>query len=180
MAGCATKPAAGEPWICNDYRSTRNCIGGPYLPGGHHGIDFGADAGTEVISATHGTVVSMRPDPCSGHEIRVLTDMVGRHGEVEGKVYAVYAHAKPLDGLTVSQVLKPGDPIGKVIPLLGTPCYMSREHVHYELRVNNVRGQDIDPHPYWADGPGKPTCFRRGVAIPAGKAVAPVRCKTIR
>jgi hypothetical protein len=175
LGGCAVR---GDPWICNDYRSAYNCIGGPYLPGGHQGIDFGADAGTEVISATYGTIVSMRSDQCSGFEIRVATDLIGRHGEIEGKVFAIYAHAKPLEGLAVSQAVKPGDPIGKVIPLLGTRCYASREHVHYELRVNNVRELHINPHHYWVDGPNKPTCFKAGSMIPVGKTVAPVRCKT--
>lgn len=174
LGGCA---ARGDPWICSDYRSTRNCVGGPYLQEGHIGIDFGADAGTEVISATYGTIISMQTNDCSGFEITVETDMVGRHGESEGKVFAVYAHAKPLESLKVKQKVKPGDPIGRVIPLLGTSCYASREHLHYELRVYNVRALHINPHQYWVDGSDKPTCFEDGAVIPAGKAVAPVRCK---
>jgi murein DD-endopeptidase MepM/ murein hydrolase activator NlpD len=111
---------------------------------------------------------------------QLLTDMIGRHGELEGSVYAVYVHAKPIDGLTVSQKVKPGDPIARIIPLLHTRCYDSREHVHYELRVNNVRGRDINPHQFWVDGPGKVTCFKEGIVVPPGKTVAPVRCRTNR
>jgi murein DD-endopeptidase MepM/ murein hydrolase activator NlpD len=119
----------------------------------------------------------MRSDPCAGYQIVVATDMVGRHEESEGNVYAVYAHAKPLDGLTVSQKLKPGDPIARIIPLLNTKCYMSREHVHYELRVKNKVGRDINPHQFWADGPGKVSCFKEGMLVPPGKTVAPIRCR---
>jgi len=173
-SGCATR---SDPWICSDYRSTRNCIGGQYLPGGHHGIDFGVDAGTEVISATYGRVARLRTDKCVGYQIEVETDMVGRSGEVEGRVFAIYAHAKPIDGLAKSQEIKPGDPIAHVIPLLGTSCYGSREHVHYELRVKNDASLDIDPHQFWVDGPSKVTCFKAGAIIPPGKAVAPVQCQ---
>ncbi len=36
---------------------------------------------------------------------------------------------------------------------------------------------DINPHQFWADGPGKVTCFKEGMIVPPGKAVAPVRCR---
>ncbi|MDB5815064.1 MAG: hypothetical protein JWN23_2181 [Rhodocyclales bacterium] len=172
LVGCATR---GDPWICNDYLSSTNCVGGAYLPGGHRGIDFGADAGTEVISATYGTVVRINPNPCSGYDIFVATDMVGRYKDVVRPVYVAYAHFKPI--VIVSQKVKPGDLLGHIIPLLHTSCYGSREHVHYELRVNNEPGHDIDPHQFWADGPGKVTCFREGMVVPPGKAVAPIRCR---
>ncbi|MFN9708702.1 MAG: hypothetical protein ACK53K_02855 [Burkholderiales bacterium] len=93
------------------------------------------------------------------------------------QVFAIYAHVKPLDSLKVSQVVKPGDPIGKVIPILGTPCYNSKEHVYYELRINNIRGLHINPHQYWVDDPNRPTCFKARAAVPAGKAVARLKCQ---
>lgn len=173
LAGCAS---TGAPMICSDYLSTRNCIGGRYLEGGHHGIDFRADPGTEVISATRGTVTRLQTDPCYGYSITVATDLVSRMDGVDEPVYAVYAHAKPIDGLKVSRKLNPGEPIGRVIPLLGTTCYGSREHVHYELRVRNAASRHIDPHQFWADGPGRVSCFKPGTEVPSGRAVAPVRC----
>jgi len=36
--------------------------------------------------------------------------------------------------------------------------------------------KDIDPHEFWADGPRRVTCFRPGMTVPPGKAVAPLRC----
>ena len=177
-----SKAKRGDPWICNDYHSHVNCTGGRYLeragPDGHRGIDFGADAGTEVLSATHGTVVKKTFDPCPGHGVVVLTDMRGSSGMFhDGEVFAFYAHVEGLPELAPGQEVRPGQVIGHVIPLRKTECYASRTHAHYELRVTQRYGMDIDPHPFWADGPGKVTCYREGMAVPAGKAVAPIRCR---
>jgi murein DD-endopeptidase MepM/ murein hydrolase activator NlpD len=176
-----SKKKRGDPWICNDYHSHVNCTGGRYLeragPEGHRGMDFGADAGTEVLSATYGTVLKKTFDPCPGHGIIVATDLKGTKGMLHGvQVYAFYAHVEALPTLELGQKLRPGQVIGRVIPLRKTECYASREHVHYELRVGRQDGFDIDPNGYWADGPGKPTCYREGM-VPPGKTAAPIRCR---
>lgn len=49
--------------LCSDYQSRRNCIGKNRAV--HNGIDFGGVAGTEVISATYGTVVERNFDECT-------------------------------------------------------------------------------------------------------------------
>ena len=180
-----SKKKRGDPWICNDYHSKKNCVGGRYLeragPEGHRGIDFGADAGTEVISATHGRVFKKTYDKCAGHGIIVVTDLRATKGLMhDGEVFAFYAHAEGLPDLSPGQAVRPGQVIGHVIPLRKTECYASREHVHYELRVGQKYGDDIDPNAFWLDGPGKPTCYREGLDVPAGKTVAPVRCRGVR
>ena len=161
--------------ICSDYQSTVNCMSGN-RGDFHTGIDFRGRAGSEVISATHGTVVARTFSECAGHGIRIRTDIIARHEDVEGPVFASYVHTEALESLKISQKARPGDVIGKIIPLRRTPCYGSTEHVHYELRVGNAAKRHINPHQFWADGPGKVTCFREGVSVPPGKATAPLRC----
>ena len=173
----ALLPAAGTAFgqdLCSDYLSTRNCVFKRRAL--HHGIDFGGVAGTEVISATYGTFVRRNFDECSGHGITVKTDFKARHGDTEAPVYVRYAHVEAYPALKPGQLLKPGDPLGTTIPLRRTPCHGSREHVHYELRVNADPQRHIDPHAYWVDGEGKVTCYKDGMNVPPGKAVAPIRC----
>src|SRR5262249_3072078 len=137
---------------------------------------FGGPEGSEAISATYGTVVRRNFDECSGHGLTVKTDFTAKHEDVEGPVYVRYAHVEGYDDMQPGKVLKPGDPIGKLIPLRHTPCHGSRTPVHYELRVLGNNKRHIDPHAYWADGPGKVTCYADGMTVPPGKAVAPRRC----
>jgi murein DD-endopeptidase MepM/ murein hydrolase activator NlpD len=160
--------------LCSDYLSRSNCIhkNRPV----HHGIDFGGVAGTEVISATYGTFVRRNFDECSGHGITVKTDFSARQGDAEGPVYVRYAHVEAYPALKPGQQLKPGDPLGTTIPLRHTVCHGSREHVHYELRVDADPKRHINPHAFWADGDGKVTCYKTGMTVPPGKAVAPIRC----
>jgi murein DD-endopeptidase MepM/ murein hydrolase activator NlpD len=171
----AESAAAESARICSDYKSVINCAG--KRRDIHDGADFRGDAGTEVISATHGTFVRRSFHECPGHGFFIRTDIVARHGDVEGPVYAAYWHAEALPHLKPGDVVKPGDPIGTIIPLRGTRCYSSAEHVHYELRVRDNARRHIDPHPFWVDGPGRPGCYRPGMTVPPGKAVAPLRCE---
>ena len=170
----ATPAYAADRLICSDFRSRINCIGKKRDL--HHGIDFGAPAGTEVIAATHGTFQRRTFHECPGHGLRVQTEMKGRAGDFEGRIVAVYAHAEALPQWKTGDEVKPGDVLGRVIPLRKTRCYGSREHVHYELQVGGFSDRAIDPHAYWAGGFRKPGCFKDGMAVPAGKAVAPLRC----
>jgi len=160
--------------LCSDYLSRINCVGKKRPV--HHGIDFGGVAGTEVISATYGTFVRRNFDECSGPGITVRTDFAASDGSGEGPVFVRYAHVEPYPSLKEGQKLKPGDPLGTTIPLRHTRCHDSREHVHYELRIQADRDRHINPHAFWADGDGKVTCYAESMAVPPGKAVAPIRC----
>lgn len=161
--------------LCSDYLSTRNCVQKKRAI--HRGIDFGGVAGTEVISATYGTVTARSFDECSGHGLAVRTDFRATHDGTEGPVFVRYAHVEGYPHVVPGLQLKPGDPLGTTIPLRHTRCYGSREHVHYELRVLGHPERNINPHAYWAEGEGKVTCYREGMLVPPGKAVAPIRCK---
>ena len=169
-AGCASSPAG----LCSDYQSVINCAGQRRPI--HDGIDFRGAAGTEVISATHGTFVRRSYHECPGHGFFIRTDIVARHGDVEGPVYAAYWHAEALPHLKPGDKVSPGDPVGKIIPLRGTSCYASAEHVHYELRVRDNAQRHIDPHQFWVDGSGRVTCYTAGMTVARGKTVAPMRC----
>ena len=160
--------------LCSGYLSTKNCINQRRPV--HHGMDFGGVAGTEVISATYGTVVRRNFDECSGHGLTVKTDFLAPDGGVEKPVFVRYAHVEGYPNVQPGLNLKPGDPLGTTIPLRHTKCHGSREHVHYELRIEADANRHIDPNPFWADGPGKVTCYQDGMTVPPGKAVAPIRC----
>jgi murein DD-endopeptidase MepM/ murein hydrolase activator NlpD len=170
-----TAGTAAAQDLCSDYLSRTNCINrGREI---HDGIDFGGVKGTEVISATYGTVEKRNFDECSGHGLTVKTDFRATHEDKEGPVFVRYAHVEGYTHVVPALKLKPGDPIGTTIPLRHTKCHSSREHVHYELRVFGNPRRHINPHAYWADGDGKVTCYRDGMTVPPGKAVAPIRCK---
>jgi murein DD-endopeptidase MepM/ murein hydrolase activator NlpD len=162
--------------ICSDYRSAWGCLSNT-RGDTHTGIDFRARAGTEVISATHGTVTARTFSECAGHGVVIRTDIIARHEDVEGQIFANYIHVEAIEDLKIAQKVKPGDVIGRVIPLRRTLCYGTVEHVHYELRVRNQAKRHVNPHQFWADGPGNVTCFREGVSVPPGRATAPLRCR---
>jgi murein DD-endopeptidase MepM/ murein hydrolase activator NlpD len=169
----AAAPAAAQD-LCSDYQSRINCVGKKRPV--HNGIDFGGVAGTEVISATHGTFVRRNFDECSGHGITVKTDFSASDASGEGPVFVRYAHVEAYPQIRAGQRLKPGDPLGTTIPLRKTKCHGSREHVHYELRIAADPKRHLNPHAYWADGANKVTCYRDGMTVPPDKAVVPIRC----
>lgn len=108
-------------------------------------------------------------DLCSNYQSRI--NCVGKK-----RPYVRYAHVEAYPNYKSGRQLSPGDPLGTTIPLRRTPCHASREHVHYELRIDADPKRHIDPHAYWADGPAKVTCYRNGMTVPPGKAVALIRC----
>jgi murein DD-endopeptidase MepM/ murein hydrolase activator NlpD len=166
--------AASAQDLCSDYLSHTNCVykSRPI----HHGIDFGGVAGTEVISATYGTFVRRNFDECSGHGLTVRTDFAASDASGEGPVFVRYAHVEAYPSLKTGQKVKQGDALGTTIPLRNTRCHGSREHVHYELRIQADPNRHINPHAFWADGESKVTCYAEGTTVPPGKAVAPIRC----
>ena len=176
-----TVPPGSGLALVNDYLAVNGGYGRPADTGRtirHHGIDFAARPGTPVISASFGEIAWMQANRCSGYDIVIKTTIrvpQGNRGR-RAPIYAIYSHAKPLANLSVGDRVRPGDELGRVIPLLGTPCYASKPHVHFELRVDNRRALHTNPHRFWADGPGAVTCFRAGREVPADKIVAPLRC----
>jgi murein DD-endopeptidase MepM/ murein hydrolase activator NlpD len=173
---------AGGLNLASDYSS-------PFGPGGkprgkhgaHDGLDFAAPAGTEVVSASFGKVLTIHNDRQAG-----LTILV----EVPGTDYSVlYAHLSAA-GLGVDEFLtktadvrkfqevKPGDRIGEI----GDSRRLGRastDHVHLSVRVSRGdRADHTNPHRFWYDGPGKVTCFEpdREYSNKNFGLVAPLRC----
>jgi hypothetical protein len=164
--------------LCNDFGSVYNCIGGNYISGmTHRGLDFGAPTGTKVVSSTYGMVTRSFSSECSGYEVHVSTDLQEinpKTGKLEF-LNAAYAHAKAVDGIRVGTNVKPGDVISEIIPILGTKCYGSTEHVHFQLYFNSL-SNFVDPHKYWENGPKLVTCYRKGMKVQKDKIVAPLLC----
>ena len=46
---------------------------------------------------------------------------------------------------------------------------------HVRFLKDGKRG--VNPHLYWADGPGQVTCFRKGESYPKGAITYPLPCK---
>ena len=184
--------AAGKKgvWMCSGYHSTKTPAGEPYItlyPVGsghvwvhrHLGIDFCGPVGTPVISSTHGKVVWTGSENCGGGII-VETDL-GRRGK---PIYAVYWHMNPAAGL-LGRKLGPGDVIGAIQDpkkiAWWKKCVGPVPHVHYALRTTlGPSLAYLNPNRYWAGGAGKFTCFRAKSRVPAGRAVAPVKCWGVR
>lgn len=152
--------------LASDYLSIRGPDGQPRgKHGAHDGVDFAAPAGTEVISASYGKVLTIHNDKQAG-----LTILV----EVPGTDYTiVYAHlsAAGLGGAEFHtktsdvrkfQEVKPGDRIG----VIGDSRRLSRvstDHVHLSVRVSRgYRADHVNPHQFWYGEPGKVKCFEPG------------------
>jgi beta-lactamase regulating signal transducer with metallopeptidase domain len=104
----------------------------PLRPNGHHGIDFVARAGTPVMAAADGEVVSSTDLDAGGAKYGKTIQVAHAGGLV-----SVYAH---LDRRQVSR----GDVVraGQVIGLSGATGKVTGPHLHFEIRQG---AQTIDP-----------------------------------
>ncbi|WP_245554310.1 M23 family metallopeptidase [Nocardia takedensis] len=147
----------------------------------HHGADFAAPLGAEIVSATSGTVVAAGPADGFGNWIVVDTrsDATGS-GTVA--VSAVYGHMRE-GGIKVriGQSVTAGTPIAEV----GDAGQSSGPHLHFEIvpggRLSG--GAAIDPIPWLTEhagprpdtsaGPGAPALVAH--ASDTGPALGPAR-----
>lgn len=97
----------------------------------HKGIDFSAEAGTEIYSFADGTVLEAGFDASQGNYL--LID----HGN---GLQSLYAHCSEL-------YVQAGEPVekGAVIASVGSSGYATGSFLHFELRKD---GTPIDPKPY--------------------------------
>jgi len=96
----------------------------------HHGVDFAADAGTPVVAAADGRVISAGWDGPLGKAVRV------RHGN---GIETLYGHLRGFargvrSGAEVRQ--------NEVIGFVGATGRATGPHLHYTMRVH---GRAIDP-----------------------------------
>lgn len=104
----------------------------------HTGLDFAAEAGTEVTAAYAGTVESITEDILEGGKV-VLS-----HGD---GLYTVYASIDAASGLRVGDTVGQGETIGTVsaaADAMGNE-YNEGAHLHFEVLED---GEQIDPAAY--------------------------------
>lgn len=120
------------------------------LPSFHSGIDIGAPAGTNIVAAEGGEVVSRGYQANGyGHWIVLRHDIPG-----VGIVYTHYSHMQQASTLQPGTIVGRGDTIGHV----GSTGASTGPHLHFEVRVggNSVMNV-VDPVTFLLDqGPQEP------------------------
>jgi hypothetical protein len=100
----------------------------------HSGADLALPFGTPVYAAHAGTVTSVAFEPQGyGNVVRV-------DGDDYGQLYGHLAYIQVTEG----QVLKAGDPIGR----LGSSGRSTGPHTHFEVHRGGYEGTAIDPLPF--------------------------------
>ena len=100
----------------------------------HDGIDFIAEAGTPVLAAAAGEVVTAEFDPKYGYHVILQHD---------SSYTTLYAHLSELR-VAAGDIAEAGTEIGTV----GSTGLSTGPHLHLELRKD---GQPVDPADYWAE-----------------------------
>ena len=98
----------------------------------HQGIDIAAETGTPIVATADGVVTAAGWDG-SGYGNMVDID----HGD---GIMTRYGHASAV-AVTPGQTVRRG----QVIAYVGSTCYSTGPHLHYEVRVN---GQPVNPAGY--------------------------------
>lgn len=102
----------------------------------HTGIDFLADAGTEVMAVDAGTVESIyKDDILSGTEIVIAHD--------DG-LKTVYRFVTEVEGLKVGDSVEKGEVIATIAEASGNE-YKDGAHLHFEVHKEGV---NVDPNVY--------------------------------
>lgn len=179
--------------VCADYGARFGCGGRPYevnygtLAGNvkvtrHQGMDFRASAGATVIAVASGRIAAVRPDDyCAGGSVLLETgiSMTNPYNPAyKADVFVNHLHIRPLPGLKAGQEIAAGTPIGEVLGVSQKyKCIGRVAHVHLQVQMGRWAGaQHVDPSLFWADGPGRVSCFDPQNPPPDGRFVAPLRC----
>lgn len=101
----------------------------------HHGVDFTAEAGAEVLATVDGTVTAITHDELYGGSITLSH---------EGGIETVYRFVDPLETLTVGTKVNRGDVIATVSSATGSESEVG-SHLHFEVYKN---GTLSDPEDY--------------------------------
>lgn len=102
----------------------------------HTGIDFLADAGTEVMAVDAGTVESIYKD-----DILSGTEIVIAHGD---GLKTVYRFVTEVEGLKVGDSVEKGEVIATIAEASGNE-YKDGAHLHFEVHKEGV---NVDPNVY--------------------------------
>ncbi|MBQ7924644.1 MAG: M23 family metallopeptidase [Clostridia bacterium] len=104
----------------------------------HKGMDFSAEAGTQVLAVEDGVVESVYKD-----DILVGTQITIDHGD---GMKSVYCFVTEVDGLKAGDTVKKGDVIATVAEPSGKE-YKQGAHLHFEIVKNDA---SVDPSTYLA------------------------------
>lgn len=97
----------------------------------HNGVDLAAPAGSAILAAYDGTVISAAYNDSMGNYVMI------NHGD---GVYTIYMHASALYVSSGQKVSK-----GETIAAVGTTGRSTGNHLHFSVRVN---GEYVDPMGY--------------------------------
>ena len=97
----------------------------------HNGVDLAAPAGSAILAAYDGTVISAAYNNSMGNYVMI------NHGD---GIYTIYMHASALYVSTGQKVSK-----GETIAGVGTTGRSTGNHLHFGVRVN---GEYVDPMGY--------------------------------
>ncbi len=175
------------PDIISDYRSWMGA-NGLRRPARHQGIDIAGPVGFAVHAAADGTVVEVDTGPCWGPTV-VVDHGKGHDGK---PLVAAYGHLGTTKVRTGDNVRR-GDIIGHLDNSYRKfKCTAAVRHVHFQLGRKHRSGpkgtywghvrylvdgkKGVNPHLYWAKGPGKVTCFQPGRTYPKGTLTYPAAC----
>lgn len=152
----------------------------------HNGVDIFQEIGTPIIAAADGKVVKAKNDKCWGPTVLIS------HGRTaEGKpLYALYGHMRNIK-VVPGQRVKRGQQIAEMGEDIMTGCGAGFHHLHFQISrvpykipfgwgwANFVTdGEEApNPHQFWADGPGKITCFREGEQYQPSALTYPLPCR---
>ena len=107
---------------------------------GHTGTDFAAYGGTPIHPIAEGVVITATWHDSYGYYV-----MVNHGADENGNTYvSLYAHMQSPASVSVGQTVGKGDTLGYV----GNTGYSFGNHLHLELRVNNVRVNPLSYVPY--------------------------------
>ena len=141
--------------------------------GEHPGIDIYETRNTPILAAAPGTVIASYREPSYGNRV-VIAHPAGPQGVPFQTVY------KHLNSRTVQK----GDAVkrGQQIGGMGNTGILAAGIVHLHFELHEMHGPHAiprDPHLFWANGPGRVTCFSPQQRFPHPNTTLtyPVRCK---
>jgi murein DD-endopeptidase MepM/ murein hydrolase activator NlpD len=127
--GVFQSPVKFGSQIKSVYGTRRSFNGSPYEYF-HSGVDFGWDAGVEILAPTRGLVISV-----GFLEIRGNVTVID-HG---WGVYTLYAHQDEVF-VNVGDIVEPGQLIGHI----GSTGRSSGPHLHWEVWAGGVQVEPLD------------------------------------
>ena len=102
----------------------------------HEGMDFGCEAGSEVLAAVDGKIKSVVTDDRLYGGVVTIEHANG--------IVTVYKYVEPAENLKEGTEISRGDVIGKVLKATGAEN-ASGDHLHFEVYENNIM-QDPDKY----------------------------------